>query len=245
VLPQEDLPVHAPLPRSSEPQIDYSRSHILTSDEFVASLEAKAARKQAILEDAQVRRTAAKETKEMRRLEKLDKEKRSKLRAEERAASKREREYWEKVKRDGWGNKLHEFIKSSTNQGATPVRTPYNLAVPQVCRYNQKIAMLRAKFKKEGKNPRLVAPAMTVEPYMHDVEGLQPLHHSPWFMTSAQPSTQGRCFTNIPADQVPNDQGRSCPMQRMRATSWSFTPVPWALAPSSKNLGGAGEPTPP
>jgi hypothetical protein len=83
VLPQEDLPVHAPLPRSSEPQIDYSRSHILTSDEFVASLEAKAARKQDILEDAQVRRTAAEETEEMRRLEKLDKEKQSKLRAEE------------------------------------------------------------------------------------------------------------------------------------------------------------------
>jgi hypothetical protein len=55
--------------------------------------------------------------------------------------------------RDGWGNKLHEFIKSNTNQAATPVRTPYNLTVPQVCRYNQRIAMLRAKFKKEGKNP--------------------------------------------------------------------------------------------
>jgi hypothetical protein len=89
VLPQEDLPVHAPLPGSSEPQIDYSRSHILTSDEFVASLEAKAARKQAILAEAQARRIAAEETKEMRRLEKLEKEKRSKLRAEERAASKR------------------------------------------------------------------------------------------------------------------------------------------------------------
>jgi hypothetical protein len=83
------------------------------------------------------------------------------------------------VKRDGWSNKLHEFIKSSTNQGATSVRTPYNLDVPQVYMYNQRIAVLRAKFKKEGKNPRLVAPAMTVEPYMCDVEGLQPLHHSP------------------------------------------------------------------
>jgi hypothetical protein len=83
VLPQEDPLVHALFPGSSESQIDYSRSHILTSDEFVASLEAKAARKQDILEDAQVRRTAAEETEEMRRLEKLDKEKQSKLRAEE------------------------------------------------------------------------------------------------------------------------------------------------------------------
>jgi hypothetical protein len=43
VLPQEDLPVHAPLPGSSEPQIDYSKNHILTSNAFVASLEAKTA----------------------------------------------------------------------------------------------------------------------------------------------------------------------------------------------------------
>jgi hypothetical protein len=85
--------VHAPLPISSESQFDYSRSHILTSDDFVASLEAKAAWKHAIMEEAQVRRIAAEETKEMRRLEKLEKENWSKLRAEERAASKREREY--------------------------------------------------------------------------------------------------------------------------------------------------------
>ena len=54
VLPQEDLLVHAPLPRSSESQIDYSKNHILTFDEFVASLEAKTARKQAIMKEAQV-----------------------------------------------------------------------------------------------------------------------------------------------------------------------------------------------
>jgi hypothetical protein len=53
VLPQKDLPVHAPLSRSSEPQIDYSKSHILTSYEFVASLEAKAALKQEIMEEVQ------------------------------------------------------------------------------------------------------------------------------------------------------------------------------------------------
>jgi hypothetical protein len=175
----------------------------------------------------------------MRRLEKLEKEKRCKLQAEERAASKREKEYWKKVKRDGWGNKLHKFIKSNSNQATTPVRTPYNLVVPQVYRYNQRIAMLRVKFKKEGKDPRLVAPAVTVEPYMRDVEGLHPLHHSPWFMTSAQPSTQGRYFTSIHVDQVPNDQGRTCPMQRRRPTSRYFTPTPWAPAPGSTNLAAA------
>jgi hypothetical protein len=39
----------------------------------------------------------------------------------------------------------------------------YNVVVPEVCRYNQRIAMLRAKFKREGKDPRLVAPAISVQ----------------------------------------------------------------------------------
>jgi hypothetical protein len=47
--------VHTLLPVNGEPQIDYNRSHILTSDEFVAFLKAKAARKQTILEEAQAR----------------------------------------------------------------------------------------------------------------------------------------------------------------------------------------------
>jgi hypothetical protein len=91
VLPQEDLPVHAPLPTIGEPRIDYSRSHILTYDEFVASLEAKATRKQALLEEVEARRLLTKENKEVRRLEKLDREKRCKERAEELAAKRRKK----------------------------------------------------------------------------------------------------------------------------------------------------------
>jgi hypothetical protein len=45
----------------------------LTSDEYVASLEAKAARKQALLEESRVRKIAAEDSKEQRRLQKLEK----------------------------------------------------------------------------------------------------------------------------------------------------------------------------
>jgi hypothetical protein len=60
------------------------------------------------------------------------------------------------------GDKLHELIKSSVRNPALNLRTPQNLVVPNSCRYNQKIAMLQAKFKREGKDPRLVAPCMNV-----------------------------------------------------------------------------------
>jgi hypothetical protein len=168
VLPHEDIPAHDPLPEGGEPQIDYSRSHILTSDEYVASLEAKAARKQALLEEARVRKIASEDSKERRKLQKLEKMQKAKERTEKRAANKREKDYWEQVKRNGWGDKLHEFIKASAQNPALSLRTPHNLAVPPICRYNQKIAMLRSKFKAEGKDPRLVIPAVNVSQYMRD-----------------------------------------------------------------------------
>jgi hypothetical protein len=75
VVSQQDVPQHDPLPLGGEPQIDYSKSYILTSKEYVASLEAKASRKQAVQEEAHLRKIAADENKENRRLQKLEKQK--------------------------------------------------------------------------------------------------------------------------------------------------------------------------
>jgi hypothetical protein len=101
------------------------------------------------------------------------------------------------VKRDGWEEKLHKLIKANSEGPGMHVRTPYNLCVPTVCKYNKKITMLRVRFKKEGKDPRLVVPAMNMEPYMRG-EGLQ----SPWFMSSPQPAAHARRFMNVHDDQV-------------------------------------------
>jgi hypothetical protein len=93
VLPQQDVPVHEPPPPDGEPQIDFSKSYILTSEEYMASLEAKASRKQALHEEARFHKVAAEASKENRRLEKLQKEAKSKARAKERAANKRYNDY--------------------------------------------------------------------------------------------------------------------------------------------------------
>jgi hypothetical protein len=90
------------------------------------------------------------------KLEKLEKLQKAKEKAEERATNRREKDYWEQVKRDGWGDKLYDFIKASAQNPALLMRTPHNLVVPPVCRYNQRVAMLRTKFKAEGKDPRLI-----------------------------------------------------------------------------------------
>jgi hypothetical protein len=70
------------------------------------------------------------------------------------------------LKRDEWDDKLHDFIRRSAQNPAMTLHSPKNLLVSNIYRYNQRVAILRAKFKKEGKDPRLVVPAMTVEPYM-------------------------------------------------------------------------------
>jgi hypothetical protein len=67
------------------------------------------------------------------------------------------------VKHDGWGDNLHELIKANMRNPSLNLRTPKNLAMPSIYRYDQKIAMLRARFKREGKDPRLVVPAMNVQ----------------------------------------------------------------------------------
>jgi hypothetical protein len=184
VLPQQDVPVHEPLPPGGEPQIDFSKSYILTSEEYMALLEAKASRKQALQEEARLRKVAADASKENRRLEKVQKEAKSKARALDRAANKRYNDYWEKVKRDGWGDSLHELIKANKRNPSLNLRTPKNLAVPSICKYNQKIAMLRARFKREGKDPRLVVPAMNVQQCMSNprwsAHGGQEMGDLPW-----------------------------------------------------------------
>ena len=88
------------------------------------------------MEEAQARRIAAKENKEMSRLEKLEKEKGCLERSEERTTKKQERQYCDTVKHDGWDNKLHEIIKANIHEEAMLGSTPYNLSVPQVCWYN-------------------------------------------------------------------------------------------------------------
>jgi len=57
-LPQENVPIHAPLSRLQEPHVDYSFSHILTSDDFVEKLAEKAAKKEALMEEAKARKVA-------------------------------------------------------------------------------------------------------------------------------------------------------------------------------------------
>jgi hypothetical protein len=133
---------------ADELQIGYNQSYILTFTKYVASLEAKAARKQALLEDARLCKIVVEENKERRCVEK---EKRCHERFEERAANKRKKAYWKIVKCDGHGDNIHDFIRRSAQNPTMILQSPNNLTVSNTCRYNQRTAILREKFKRRGK----------------------------------------------------------------------------------------------
>jgi hypothetical protein len=69
--------------------MDSAVNHILTSEEFVASLEAKAARKEALAEEVRVKRIAAEANKERHKQEKLEKAAATHEHRKERAHNKR------------------------------------------------------------------------------------------------------------------------------------------------------------
>lgn len=62
------------------------------------------------MEEARVRNVTTNENKERHKLENLEK---TKVRAEERAVAKKDKEDMKIVKEDGWSNKLHHMIKES------------------------------------------------------------------------------------------------------------------------------------
>jgi len=64
------VPIHAPFLRLQEPHVDYSFSHIFTPDDFVEKLTKKAAKKEALLEEAKARKVATEGNKEKRPQEK-------------------------------------------------------------------------------------------------------------------------------------------------------------------------------
>jgi hypothetical protein len=65
--------MHNPLSIGGELQIDYSKNYILTFEEYVALVEAKATQKQAFQEEARLCKVAAKKNNENYRLQKLEK----------------------------------------------------------------------------------------------------------------------------------------------------------------------------
>jgi hypothetical protein len=158
-IPEEEVPKTT---KDGEPVIDYSKSIILTSETFMAAMAAKAARKEVALEESRRKRAQLEESKVRRNAEKEVRDATARKRATERAEKKQLEDYWKRVKDAGWGDPLHQMIKNTPVNQGSPSYAPYSGSAPPICRYNQKIAMLRRSFKKQGRDPRSIIPTVRV-----------------------------------------------------------------------------------
>ena len=146
---------------TSEPIIDYSKSIFMTSDAYIAQLEAKL---KAIeeTEKERARRMEEMERNETKRAaEKLEKEAEKRMRTERREAKKRFDAQWTVTRISEIGDALHKAIRMRYPIPQGAYKGKFCGMAPKICRDNQKIVMERRKLKKQGLDTRDLA---TVEP---------------------------------------------------------------------------------
>ena len=140
------LPQHVQRPPRvrTNPLVDYSKSHILTSDQHCETMEFKAARKADAIEGAKKKKDDAMLTKEKKLLEKSEKDVAKKTRIAEKEAKKLFDLQWTPSAIRDAGTRLQHVL---TTGGDPSQLKPYCGFLSPQCRANQAIAISRLKAK--------------------------------------------------------------------------------------------------
>jgi hypothetical protein len=129
---------------TSEPLVDYTKSIIMTSDAYIKAIEDKAARKEVVEKEKQVKKREAELTKGRRAKEQLMKETAKK----QQLADVRARQAIAQA-----GENLHQLIKSGAPPPPGSYVGKFVTFCPEICLRNQAIAMARLRAKREGRTP--------------------------------------------------------------------------------------------
>jgi hypothetical protein len=172
-LPQQE--VRPPRVRN-EPLIDYSKSHILTSEQYVESAKA-IAEKVAQAKDATVEKKKETTLKAAKKVEeKLQKAEENIQKEKDKEAKKIFKEKWTPTAISEAGEKLQRLMKEGC---PTIIHIPYFGMCPEQCKTNQQVAMSKLKAKRafiKDKIPIPSFPPMLELPWTH---GWQ--QHCIWF----------------------------------------------------------------
>jgi hypothetical protein len=137
VLTLSTLPVRSSRLPSIEP-LDYSKSILLTSDDYLMQMEKLAAKRNDAARSRDTRKLATKERKRKREEERVLQLQKKKERDEAKAEKARERAYWGEVVSRGWGNDLQACMKSSLPPPPGAYTSIYIGSVPAWCIANQR-----------------------------------------------------------------------------------------------------------
>ena len=146
VLPR--IPIRRSRRAAGEPLIDYSNSIILTSDNYLASMEQLAAKRDSVAKAKEQRKLEAEVRKRKREEEKLQRASKKKEVDATKAAKAREVAYWKEVAAKGWGNELQKFMKSGIPPPPGSYQGLYLGSVPTWCISNQRRRKLAMQQKR-------------------------------------------------------------------------------------------------
>jgi len=143
-LPRIQLP---PISRTKmEPRIDYHKSILLTQEQHLMDLE-----------DLATKREEAAQEQRRRKLEKeASKKQRAQVCVEVAKSKKKHNELWSAKNVRTLGEKLHVAIRANAVVSCHIV--PYCGVIPQLCKDNQRLAILRRRIKKMGEDTRSLPP---------------------------------------------------------------------------------------
>ena len=161
-----EVPSPAQRRRKQDPIIDYTKSIIMTSEDYLRAMEEKARLKEEAERARQMKKKEAEVTKLRRVEEKRSREAAKKKRQEEAAAKKAFNERWSAAAVAAAGDELHRRIKAMIPPLPGQYIGKFLTYCPPICRRNQEIAMARLRAKRQG---RAFDPAVqtTPPPWVH------------------------------------------------------------------------------
>jgi hypothetical protein len=141
--------------------VDYSKSIILTGDEYIKAMEEKAARKELHEKEKELKKREAELTKGKRAEDKIQKEAAKRQRLADAMAWRAFSEKWSAKAVARAGEELHQLIKSGASPPPGAYVRKFVTFCPKICRKNQTIVQERMKVRREGRSPN---PALTTIP---------------------------------------------------------------------------------
>jgi hypothetical protein len=146
--------------------VDYTKSIIMTRDDYIKAMEEKATRKEQVEKDKELKKKEAELTKEMRAEEKILKEVAKLQRLADVRARRAFSQKWSPKAIAEAGEALHQLIKLGAPAPPGAYTGRFVTFCPEICCRNQAIAKARLKAKREGRTPD---PALntTPPPWIH------------------------------------------------------------------------------
>jgi hypothetical protein len=168
----------------TKPLVDYTKSIIMTGDDYIKAMEEKSAQKESFVKEKELRKREAEFSKGKRAEEKIQKEAAKLQRLADADARRAFAKKWSAKAVARVGKELHQLIKSGAPPPLGAYVDKFLTFCPEICRNNQAIVKERMRARREGRTPH---PALTTIP--------PPWVHQP--NTSFLMELQGDCNSEV------------------------------------------------